>query len=105
MKYQDFETLPQVSQLKLDLIAAKSVIDTPDKWCRGNEVCREGVWQRCAYWALVAAIGTTVVEGRLGSAIAALTSQYGNNGKLQGWQDRHTHIELMALWDKAIARA
>ncbi len=108
MKYQDIETLPKVSQVKLDLIAAKMLIDTQDKWCRHatSKSYPDGRTERCAFGALVAAIND---RDRYLAAIEALMRAipFSNTVavSVERFNDTHTHAELMALWDRAIARA
>lgn len=83
------------------LIAAKAKIDHPDKWCQRQ--MQDGEGRLCA-------IGATHADGRLskGSTIYALECallliKY-YDGIVQ-YNDTHSHAEVMAIFDLAIATA
>jgi hypothetical protein len=108
MKHVDVEAPPQVSQTKLDLIAAKALINTPEKWCQRRMFDVSSTWQQqaCSRGALIRIIGINIIaplaNSRLSMSINALTKVMGNVGE---YNDSHTHAEVMAMWDKAIAEA
>ena len=103
MKHQDIETLPQVSQVKLDLIAARALIVDENKWCQihllhihpehGEQLCSAGALRK-----------TLSRDGfRLSNAAFVLSSSM--NGGIGTYNDCHTHAEVMRAWDKAIVEA
>jgi hypothetical protein len=65
-------------------------------------------WQQqaCSRGALIQIIGINIIaplaNSRLSMSINALTKVMGNVGE---YNDSHTHAEVMAMWDKAIAEA
>jgi hypothetical protein len=80
------------------LIAARALIDTPDKWTQGT--MRQGV-QRCMVGALCAAS-----SGSITPTVSALRRIIGC-WSLTAWNDRadRTHAEVLAAFDKAIEAA
>ena len=96
MKHRDIETLPQVSQLKLDLIAGKALISDQDHWCQGR-------FYRAGRFCSVGALLRTLPDddARLKCAYDALSIRE----DIQIYNDKHTHAEVMAVWNQAIARA
>ncbi len=111
MKHQDIETLPKVSQVKLDLIAAKMLIDAPERWCRDEteRACPDGRTERCSFGALVAVNYEREDNRLILEAYHALLKEvpftYTMASSVERFNDTHTHAEVMALWDRAIARA
>jgi hypothetical protein len=103
--------------LKSDLIAAKALIDTPEKWQKGDYGSVEGCM--CALGACrVAIYGTTEFligidwrgdENGLAKALrAALPKRWSQS--FSGVSDFNdapgtTHADVMALFDRAIAAA
>ena len=101
--------------LKSDLIAAKALIDTPEKWRKGDygsvNTCM------CALGACRAAIyGTTEYNHRADwhgddtAAAHALNAALPVSGSMFGVSDFNdapetTHADVMALFDRAIAAA
>lgn len=97
-----------------DLIAAKALIDTPEKWDnRGPGRVRNGVYARCIFIAL-----GEIVIGPRRLAMAAILSKsipwkwllrvWGADGDDRRiiWLNDHpatTHADIMALFDRAIA--
>lgn len=88
------------------LRAARALIDTPDKWCQG-ERGRDGS-RLCAGHAVGDAIGigygrATWAEGH--PALVALARAMGTktHHSVPFWNDNHTHAEVMAAFDRAIA--
>lgn len=107
--------------LKDDLIAAKALIDTPEKWCQGldgytsNEavpLCAHGACFRRAVLA-----DNDAVEYALRSALRAALPLVSANvratrtredfGTVPEFNDHPatTHADVMALFDRAIASA
>ncbi len=111
MKHQDIETLPKVSQVKLDLIAAKALIDAPEKWCQGttSKSYPDGSIGRCAFGALVAVNyrreDNRLFRGAYNALLGEIPSSATMATSVERFNDTHTHAEVMALWDRAIARA
>lgn len=79
------------------LIAARALIDTPEKWVKGRKY---GCW--CARDAIIAVAPD---EPRsTNSALATLKRAIGRPG-IVSWNDapERTHAEVMAAFDRAIA--
>jgi len=90
--------------LKDDLIAAKALISTPDKWCKGIDSGKN-----CVMWAVGRATGTmTGNNNRWHEAEhalrKALPGHYGGHPVVT-FNDlpETTHADIMALFDRAIA--
>ena len=93
------------------LIAAKALIDTPEKWCQGHE--RVGK-RRCAARALITVIGLPMgfhfadLRGHPAYQILNLAMS-GQNLDKEGWvayfNDTHSHRDVMDAWDRAIELA
>ena len=99
--------------VKENLIAAKALIDTPEKWCQGGpgEV-RGGQHTVCAYIAVgyAAYFGAHDVYRALYRALPwwfRLTAPRWDQKALIWFNDRRqtTHADIMALFDRAIAAA
>jgi hypothetical protein len=95
--------------LRDDLIAAKALIDTPEKWAKGSEVdTTEG--RRCA---AVACNDFALAHSMFGRLQSALPSPHRERAASLGvaaifdFNDdpRTTHADIMALFDRAIAAA
>ena len=84
--------------VKEQLIAAKALIDKPEKWCQGNAIDAQG--RICASQAL-----RTITGGGLADAeYEALADAMAGPGSLVcAWNDTHTHAEVIAAFDRAIA--
>jgi hypothetical protein len=79
------------------LEAAKARIDTPEKWCQGI-LSLDG--RRCAMAAFEGwETGTVPLYDLL-----AKDASYGTPSLVE-FNDTHTHAEVMALFDRAIAEA
>lgn len=95
--------------LRDDLIAAKALIDTPEKWGKGAYIPREGCY--CALGAVAkvadhdpeAAWSDDRVKGLWDALAAALPG----SRDVPTFNDRPTttHADIMALFDRAIASA
>lgn len=95
------------------LIAARALIDEPEKWCQGmNAVDADGnqVWgtdprakARCGSGALYNVYRADVEDGQ--KAWDILADVVG--GLFSNWQDEpsRTHAEVLAAWNAAIAKA
>lgn len=96
--------------LRDDLIAARALIDTPEKWCKGR--WKDSTGRHCAFGALVATLtpisGPEVDNGdeRKHACISALDAHAPSGGFID-FNDHPdtTHPEIMALFDRAIASA
>ena len=111
----------------LDMLrAARAAIATPDKWCQKLRIDRDG--RRCAIGAfdgdtacdiLGASESLIACIGFLSAALpeepiyynGVLVEELGllNNGVMEwyrvaGYNDSHTHAEVLAVFDRAIAR-
>lgn len=111
---------------KTFLIQAKGLIDTPEKWAQeayalDHEGREAGEWEdRACRFCTVGALYRTSFGVReqvqlidtnevLNSAYILLDrimrEKYGHRGSLIGFNDSHTHQEVMALFDAAIEAA
>jgi hypothetical protein len=98
------------------LIAAKALIDTPEKWCQGAYM-RDRNGARCCLtakdavkWCGLGAIGAvTCSHSEYSEAINLLNRAVpvGHGSPYFAWQDApgRTHAEVMAAFDEAIRRA
>lgn len=82
------------------LEATKARIDKPQKWCR-HRFTAPG--RECAYAALVNA--SRELNGGGEPQFRAERALVGHGRGLEGFNDTHTHAEVMALFDRAIASA
>lgn len=90
--------------LKEDLIAAKALIDTPEKWTKNYFRTDNGCY--CAVGAMDAATRPDPTFDRGDAAHAALRASLPEGEKsITGFNDRSstTHADVMALFDRAIA--
>lgn len=96
-----------------DLIAAKALIDTPEKWCK-NKPAWNG--QKCAEAAVATATAGHDYRPSLAALCKALPPAFmgaGNavyaftNGAISRFNDSPStsHADIMALFDRAIAAA
>lgn len=109
--------------LRDDLIAAKALIDTPEKWGRGfssfydaERLVRQGK-PLCVAGACSVITANDALPGRYGAVHRALTKQVpadfvarlssSPEGALPSYNDdpRTTHADIMALFDRAIEAA
>lgn len=91
------------------LIAAKALIDTPEKWCQNdlaldknkNHVCPESpaAVQRC----LVGALCAVDPHYDYWSECKVALGFSGNPTAMVDFNNTHTHAEVMAKFDEAIA--
>ena len=83
---------------------AKALIDAPEKWRQGGGNSSDKT--HCALTA-VASIDSPFNYGLISDSVEALCKSFGHNGRnwsaLAQYNDTHTHAEVMALFDKAIA--
>jgi hypothetical protein len=118
MQHQDIETLPQISQLKLDLIAIKARISDPRCWCQGRhwrsiKIGDEVVRQTCAIGATYDVISGKgkAWTGRWYAVLDALARdvpQINGDSKtpnVRWFNDHNTHAAVMAWFDRVIAAA
>lgn len=88
--------------LRDDLIAARALIDTPEKWGKGWGTERRG--RECAATACV----TIIPYGNgLSAMLDALRAQSPMPGEVWNYNDdpSTTHADIMALFDRAIQAA
>lgn len=97
-----------MTQLADDLRAAKALIDTPEKWGKGDGLRGPSKPKRCA----IHAVAHGVDLGREDAMVDALTAALP-----EGWQGgllpiaeynddpSTTHADVLALFDRAIATA
>lgn len=94
------------ASLKDDLVAAKALIDTPEKWHQGSYRSRLGN-AFCAIGALTAATcdadrvsaGRDALQGAMPPGMKGLPAGIYNDAKST------THADIMALFDRAILAA
>lgn len=88
--------------LRNDLIAARALIDTPEKWCKGIHPTR-----KCAMYAVEAVTGNgdrfAACGDALGNAIpTSKLKDCGHSVVLFNDAPFTTHADIMALFDRAI---
>lgn len=102
----------KATQLVKYLIAAKALIDTPEKWTQ-EEMARdaygkitdyEGESATC-FCSLGAACKVTAGSGFTYGYLVRALSAAGDGTYIVDFNDSHTHAEVMAVWDKAIDKA
>lgn len=76
--------------------AAKGLIDSPAKWCQG--FTNNGHGQRCALGAFRGRNARPLYD------LLAADPSYGTRSLVE-FNDTHTHAEVMALFDRALAEA
>lgn len=83
-----------------DLIAARALIDTPEKWCKGK--MSDGKGRYCA-------LGACYADQAAGERVLSAIYEVGvpNSGFLARFNDdpTTTHADVMALFSRAIASA
>lgn len=92
--------------VKEDLIAAKALIDTPEKWTKNYFRTDDGCY--CAVGAIDAATRPDPTFDRGDRAHAALLAALPEGAlSITGFNDRRStvHADIMALFDRAIAAA
>lgn len=93
--------------VKENLIKAKALIDTPEKWGRGEYVKNECF---CAIGALAEALGVNPVSSGLTMSkeyealLGAVPDTFYGVWRYNDAEDT-THSDIMALYDRAIAAA
>lgn len=94
------------------LIAAKALIDTPEKWTRGSfardsENYHVDFYSKDAvcYCSLGALYKSQQGIHSLEAALAKRHLWYAAGESIAEYNDTHTHPEVMAVWDKAIELA
>lgn len=88
--------------VKEQLVAARKLIDTPEKWGQ-KEYVSEDAQRICASEALRRARGGEFFAQVNSPAYRALQSEM--SGKLVcAFNDEHTHAEVLAAFDRAIAK-
>lgn len=80
------------------LEATKAEIDKPQKWCRGISKDHRRI---CA----VNAIDRLALAPRDYNRVIAALHTATNGRSIAEFNDTHTHAEIMALFDQAIAQA
>lgn len=96
----------QRTTLRDDLVAAKALIDTPEKWIKGT-FASKGCW--CAMGAVISVVcddGRYAFEREV-AAVRALAEEvpdrFGRNVPFYNDAKTTTHADIMALFDRAIA--
>lgn len=95
------------------LIAARKLIEKPENWTQGvlaRDIDGEAVYVYnsraicfCSMGALYCAVGeddylkTDIIDD-----VAAILSSIAQDDTVAGFNDNHTHAEVLALFDKAI---
>lgn len=96
-----------MASVKENLIAARALIDTPEKWAQGEDLAQGGL---CAALACSAVShGPTNDFDAMRSALIGVMPGSSHSGpmKLVNFNDHPdtTHADVMALFDRAIAAA
>ena len=88
-----------------ELLALRALAEPPEDWCQGR------MWKPITHAAPRCLVGHMLIATNLKlqdveQALEAELSPYqmGFNNPLQAFNDRHTHAEVLALIDKAIAK-
>lgn len=109
------------AQIVADLKAAKALIDTPEKWTT-HQYARDEEGNSVSFWAwdevtptcycsigAIAKVQGGITKAEAGTAVrlldAAAFGPAANSCAIAYYNDSHTHEEVMAVWDKAIAKA
>jgi hypothetical protein len=106
---KDGEALPVTPSAKDVLVAARAKIAEPENWCQGcqgldkdgcgvNPLDSDAV-KHCALGALSAVIGSYVLP----THPARVVLQRCVPGPIGPWNNRHSHTEVVAAFDAAIA--
>lgn len=95
--------------VKTILINAKALITDPAKWGQGSYVSEDG--QRiCASEALrlanaIAGFADHVWSPAYSALFKEMNAEDSSTGTVCGWNDKHTHAEVLAAFDRAIEAA
>lgn len=92
-----------MATVKENLIAAKALIDTPEKWIKGDYEKR-GCF--CAFGAISKVLGVDPSVGEYSPAAMALRhalEQINPTENVIGFNDSREHGDVMALFERAIA--
>ena len=81
------------------LIAARKRIENPENWFGNGSYPQEGEIKECALVAL------TRISNRLGDAPSYKLLSKSMDGGIIHFNDSHTHAEVLAAFDRAIAEA
>lgn len=96
-----------MGDIKQNLIAAKALIDTPEKWNQGayHEGGFHGFDRHCTLGAIMATSPNFDEQDAMGEALRQqLTPAQSRLGHcIATFNDTHTHPQVMALFDHAIA--
>ena len=84
------------------LRAARALIDKPQKWCKRYDFLHG---RHCARGALLEVTDGLDRSGFLLHRTVSLLERATPGDRLMNYNDRHTHAEVMALFDRAIALA
>jgi hypothetical protein len=102
------------------LMKAKALIDSPEKWLRGRVYagCSDHTSNMsplmtatrfCSYGAVARVLGTTKAEtvyhSRMWRLLDAALVEHGFPNGLVNYNDHSHYSDVMAVWDKAIAKA
>jgi hypothetical protein len=87
----------ELSPVTRILIAARERIEDPENWCQRDLTRGKAM---CAYAALSRASGTETEACR---AAFDLLVKGMNAWSVSEWNDTHTHAEVLAAFDRAIA--
>lgn len=92
-----------MATVRENLIAARALIDTPEKWGKGDYQPRPGCF--CSIGAIDAACGRMSENAEAIDALrAALPERFERDGVVAFNDDDSTeHTDIMALFDRAIA--
>ncbi len=88
---------PTVSDPVLDhLVRGRAAISNPARWCQGETRNADG--QRCS-WGALRLVNGDMFECEAEKYLAAAI----DGGSFLEFNDNHSHAEVLAMWDRAIA--
>lgn len=87
--------------VKEQLIRARAVIESPENWAKsgseldGHKTCALGALSRVLEWGVIGSPAHRALSAQCADAPIA--------GLIQAFNDTHTHAEVLAAYDRAIA--
>jgi hypothetical protein len=86
---------------------AKALIANPERWCRGAWTrCADGLSAHCAVGAVWRVTGCAPSSGPARCpALRFIMDEVPNGGDIYAFNDDAKHPEVLAMFDRAIAKA
>lgn len=100
----------ETQQTLVTLKAARELISDADRWTQGRcakDIDGDRVDVRSSSAVCWCSIGAILKDSRFSyalAALAALSTTVGPSRNFAEYNDTHNHVEVLALWDKTIAR-